>query len=109
MVRAPTRGGLCGTPDIQTLGPIQSNLNTKDPSATARAALVGTTAALCVCLSAGQLDAQVRGVYPLGMSAVGGGVLPETGFTYANLFLFYARDELRGPGGELLATGTTRC
>ena len=39
------------------------------------------------------------------MSAVGGGVLPETGFTYANLFLFYARDELRGPGGELLATG----
>jgi hypothetical protein len=39
------------------------------------------------------------------MSAVGGGSLPETGFTYANLFLFYARGELRGPEGELLATG----
>lgn len=51
-------------------------------------------AAVFACLSAGPARAQVRGVYPLGMSAVGGGLLPETGVTYANLFLFYARDRL---------------
>ncbi len=105
MVQCPNPGDCAGRPTIQTLGPIQSNLNTKHPSGAALVPLVVVMAALCVCLAAGQLGAQVRGVYPLGMSAVGGGVLPEAGFTYANLFLFYARDELRGPGGELLATG----
>jgi hypothetical protein len=45
--------------------------------------------------------AQVRGVYPLGMSATNSGVTPEPGFTYANMFLFYARNEVRG-GGEVL-------
>jgi hypothetical protein len=49
--------------------------------------------------------AQVRGVYPLGMSATNSGVTPESGFTYANLFLFYARDTLRGTNGEIVATG----
>lgn len=49
--------------------------------------------------------AQVRGVYPLGMSAIGAGILPEAGVTYANLFAFYARDQLRGRDGGLLATG----
>jgi hypothetical protein len=50
-------------------------------------------------------QAQVRGVYPLGMSATNSGVTPESGFTYANLFLFYARDTLRGTNGEIVATG----
>jgi hypothetical protein len=50
-------------------------------------------------------EAQVRGVYPLGMSATNSGVTPESGFTYSNLFLFYSRDELKGPDGEILATG----
>jgi len=49
--------------------------------------------------------AQVRGVYPLGMSATNSGVTPESGFTYSNLFLFYSRDQLKGPNGEVLATG----
>jgi hypothetical protein len=44
-------------------------------------------------------------VYPLGMSATNSGVTPESGFTYANLFLFYARDTLRGTNGEIVATG----
>lgn len=48
---------------------------------------------------------QVRGVYPLGMSATNSGVTPEAGFTYSNAFLFYARDELKGPDGEVVATG----
>lgn len=52
-----------------------------------------------------QAQAQVRGVYPLGMSATNSGVMPDVGLTYSNLFLFYSRDQLKGPDGELLATG----
>ena len=48
---------------------------------------------------------QVRGVYPLGMSATNSGVTPESGFCYVNQFIFYSRDELIGPHGEVLATG----
>jgi hypothetical protein len=39
------------------------------------------------------------------MSATNSGVTPESGFTYANLFLFYSRDQLKGSNGEILATG----
>lgn len=49
--------------------------------------------------------AQVRGVYPLGMSATNSGVTPQSGFTYSNLFIIYRRDQLRGTQGEILATG----
>ena len=49
--------------------------------------------------------AQVRGVYPLGMSATNSGVTPASGFTYSNMFLFYSRDQLKGPNGEVQATG----
>jgi hypothetical protein len=51
-------------------------------------------------------DAQVRGVYPTGMSATNAGVMPEAGLTYANLFIFNARDESKGPDSEVVATGT---
>jgi hypothetical protein len=50
--------------------------------------------------------AQVRGVYPTGMNATNAGVTPDDGFTYSNLFIFNARDELRGPAGEIVNTGT---
>ena len=50
-------------------------------------------------------QAQNRGVYPLGMSATNSGVTPESGFSYVNQFLFYARDKSKGPNGEVLATG----
>ena len=49
--------------------------------------------------------AQVRGVYPLGMSATNSGVTPDSGFSYVNQFLFYSRDQAKGPNGEVLATG----
>jgi hypothetical protein len=49
--------------------------------------------------------AQVRGVYPLGMSATNSGVTPESGFTYANQFLTYSRDQLKDPNGVVLVTG----
>jgi len=39
------------------------------------------------------------------MSATNSGVTPGPGFTYANALLFYSRDHLRGPNGEVLATG----
>lgn len=58
-----------------------------------------------ICMLSASGQAQVRGVYPLGMSATNSGVTPESGFTYANLFLFYARDTLRGTNGEIVATG----
>jgi hypothetical protein len=50
--------------------------------------------------------AQVRGVYPTGMNATNAGVTPESGLTYSNLFIFNSRDELKGPDGEVLNTGT---
>src|ERR1700704_2603098 len=49
--------------------------------------------------------AQVRGVYPVGMNATNSGVTPEAGITYSNLFVFFSRDEEKGPHGEILATG----
>ncbi|MGH2610453.1 MAG: SphA family protein [Tepidiformaceae bacterium] len=39
------------------------------------------------------------------MNATNAGVTPEPGLTYSNLFIFNLRDELRGPKGELVATG----
>ncbi len=49
--------------------------------------------------------AQVRGVYPLGMTATNSGVTPGSGFTYSNQLLIYSRNQFRGPEGEILATG----
>jgi hypothetical protein len=46
--------------------------------------------------------AQSRGVYPLGMTAVGSGVTPSPGFTYANQLLFYSRDEVKADDGSTL-------
>jgi hypothetical protein len=50
--------------------------------------------------------AQVRGVYPTGMNATNAGMTPDSGVTYSNLFIFNSRDELKGPDGEVLNTGT---
>ena len=57
-----------------------------------------------LCLP-GTVLAQVRGVYPLGMSATNSGATAEPGFSYSNFFGFYARDELKGPEGEIVNTG----
>ena len=71
----------------------------------ARIGIVGVVA-VAAALTATPARAQVRGVYPLGMSATNSGVLAQAGFTYVNNFLFYARDESLGPNGDVLATGT---
>ena len=47
-------------------------------------------------------QAQNRGVYPLGMSAVNSGITPQPGFTYANQLIFYSRDHARDDAGNTL-------
>jgi hypothetical protein len=64
---------------------------------------IGTLLFVLVVLS--PVQAQVRGVYPLGMSATNSGVTPEPGFTYSNLLAIYSRNKFKGTNGETLATG----
>jgi hypothetical protein len=54
---------------------------------------------------ASSASAQNRGVYPLGMSATGSGVVADPGLSYSNMFLFYSRDRAVGADGEVTATG----
>jgi len=56
-------------------------------------------------LCANTAQAQNRGVYPLGLSAINSGVSAEPGLTYNNSFLFYSRSEQKGADGEIVATG----
>lgn len=70
-----------------------------------REELSAIVAAACVLLSAGRASGQVRGVYPLGMSATGSGIVAEPGLTYSNMFLFYSRDTLVDADGAIAATG----
>ena len=60
---------------------------------------------ICVFPQGVPIRAQVRGVYPLGMSATNSGVTPEPGFSYSNLLAIYSRDKFVGPQGEPLASG----
>jgi hypothetical protein len=64
---------------------------------------LGLTIALSAVRSPAQ--AQVRGVYPQGMSATNSGVTPDPGFTYSSVFIFFSRDRLKGSNGETLDTG----
>jgi hypothetical protein len=61
--------------------------------------------AIAICMMIASGKAQVRGVYPLGMSATNSGATPEQGFTYSNAFLFYSRDQLKDANGGVIATG----
>jgi hypothetical protein len=58
-----------------------------------------------IAVGAEPVMAQVRGVYPLGMSATNSGVTPESGFSYANQFLTYSRSELKDAEGATQTTG----
>ena len=51
------------------------------------------------------VNAQVRGVYPIGMNATNSGVTPAPGLTYSNLFVFFSRDEEKDSAGNIIATG----
>jgi hypothetical protein len=65
----------------------------------------GLRLVVCALIWLAQAQAQVRGVYPVGMSATNSGLTPESGFSYSNLLAIYSRHEFRGPQGEILATG----
>jgi hypothetical protein len=67
--------------------------------------VVGIGILVVVLITVSQIEGQVRGVYPAGMSATNSGVTPRSGFTYANLLAIYSRDQFRGRNGEILATG----
>ncbi len=67
--------------------------------------LISVTLCLAACGFVLVGQAQVRGVYPLGMSATNSGVTPDAGFTYSNQLLIYSRDKFKGPDGQVLATG----
>jgi hypothetical protein len=43
---------------------------------------------------------QNRGVYPLGMTALNAGSLPDSGWTYGNQLLYYARDRAKDKDGH---------
>jgi hypothetical protein len=62
--------------------------------------------AISMLIAAIPTQAQNRGVYPLGMSAVNSGITPEPGFTYSNQVLFYSRDEAKDDNGNTIATGS---
>jgi hypothetical protein len=56
----------------------------------------------CVLFIVSEAQAQNRGVYPLGMSALNSGITPAPGFTYTNQFLYYSRDEATDDHGNTL-------
>ena len=60
------------------------------------------TGSLCVVQI---VHAQNRGVYPLGMTALNPGMLPDAGVTYSNQFLVYARDRAKDNDGNTEPVG----
>ena len=59
----------------------------------------------CLIIGLTQVEAQVRGLYPLGISATNSGVTPEPGFSFSSYLAIYTRNKLKGPNGEVTATG----
>ena len=57
---------------------------------------------MCALIAPRPTRAQNRGVYPLGMSATNSGITPQSGFTYSNQLLFYARDQAKDDNGKTL-------
>jgi hypothetical protein len=53
-------------------------------------------------ITAIRVQAQNRGVYPLGLSAINSGITPEPGFTYSNQLLYYSRDQAKDDEGKRL-------
>jgi hypothetical protein len=58
--------------------------------------------AVATTVFAVRAEAQNRGTYPLGMSAINAGVTPPPGFTYGNQLLFYSRDQEKDNAGATL-------
>ena len=70
-----------------------------------RCSVAVAAAAVWLSFDAGTARAQVRGVYPLGMSATASGIVAEPGLSDSNMVLFYSRDKLVDANGAVTATG----
>ena len=57
-------------------------------------------AVACGLFAATSARSQNRGVYPLGMSALNAGTLPDSGWSYANQLLDYTRDRAKDDDGH---------
>jgi len=55
-----------------------------------------------VSIAVTQAQAQNRGVYPLGMTAINSGITPASGFTYGNQLLYYSRDQAKDNEGSTM-------
>jgi len=55
--------------------------------------------AILLLVSPFPVQAQSRGVYPLGMSSTNSGITPASGFTYSNQLLLYYRNESKDEHG----------
>jgi hypothetical protein len=73
--------------------------------ATRRVATLAAAVVACSVCAERPAVAQNRGVYPLGMSALAAGTLPDTGMTYANQLIVYSRDRAKDDAGRTVATG----
>jgi hypothetical protein len=73
--------------------------------ATRRVAALAAAVVACSVCAERPAVAQNRGVYPLGMSALAAGTLPDTGMTYANQLIVYSRDRAKDDAGRTVATG----
>ena len=64
------------------------------------ARIAGRVGVTCSLLLPNSARAQNRGVYPLGMTALNAGSLPDSGWTYANQLLYYTRDRAKNNNGN---------
>lgn len=82
-------------------GPL-GNSFTSTPPGLGRLLLLCFLGAICEPILSVKTDAQSRGVYPLGMTAVNSGITPQPGFSYSNQLLFYSRGEIKANDGSTL-------
>ena len=66
---------------------------------------VGFCCLIYLAVNLTQAEGQVRGLYPLGISATNSGVTPPPGFSFSSYLAIYTRNKLKGPKGEITATG----
>ena len=73
------------------------------PTSRRKLRALGYFVSISIMIAAKPARAQNRGVYPLGMSALNSGITPESGFTYSNQLLFYARHQAKDDEGTTLS------
>src|SRR5436190_5821089 len=70
-----------------------------------RISSAGSCIFACLFIGLIQAEAQVRGLYPLGISATNSGVTPDPGFSLSSYLAIYTRNKLKDAHGHVTATG----